>query len=163
MSTHSPFALMVFLTTVTMAMVARVMSIIPAWDVLNPDWISLVLIYWSIALPERVGVFTAFFIGLLTDVLTGCLLGQYALIYALISYFSIKEHRRLRQFPLIQQCVFVLLCQLMMRSVIFSIELMQASANHLPLSFWYSAASGAVVWPLVFLSLRAIRVFMRIS
>lgn len=163
MSPHSPFSFVIFVLTIGAAMILRVMSLWPIWDMFNPDWIALALIYWSIALPERIGVFTAFCVGLLTDVLTGCLLGQYALIYVVTSYFSIKQHRRLRQFPLIQQCLFVLLCFLLGRSLIFAIELMQASANRLPSSFWYPALSGALAWPLVFYVLRAIRVFARIS
>lgn len=161
MSRHNLLAPFYFLITVAVAMVLRVMSAFPALDELNPDWIVLVLIYWSIALPERFGVFTALFIGLLTDVLTGRLLGQYALIYALIAYFSIREHRRLRQFPLIQQCIFVFFCLLGSQSIIFGTESMQAG-NRLPLSFWYPVLSGALLWPLVFMALRYLRVMARI-
>ena len=162
MPAHSQFAALYFIVTLAIAMMLRVMSLFPDMDAFNPDWIALVLIYWSIALPERFGVFTAFWVGLLTDVLTGHLLGQYALIYALISYLSIKEYRRLRQFPLPQQCLFVLLCLLFAQSLVFGMESMQAP-NRLPLSFWYPVFSGALAWPLVFLALRALRILTRIS
>ena len=162
MSAHNPFAAIYFILTLGFAMILRVMSLFPGMDEFNPDWIVLVLIYWSIALPERVGVFTAFWVGLLTDVLTGHLLGQHALIYALISFLSIKEHRRLRQFPLPQQCLFVLFCLVCGQSLIFGMESMQAP-NRLPLSFWYPVITGTLAWPLVFLVLRAVRVLARIS
>lgn len=162
MSAHNPLAFLYFLVTIGAAMVFRVMSIFPEIDEFNPDWIVLALIYWSIALPERIGVFTAFWVGLVTDVLTGHLLGQYALIYALISYLSIKEHRRLRQFPLPQQCIFVLFALICGQSLLFGTESMQA-ANRLPPSFWYPVLSGTLAWPLVFLILRKIRVWARIS
>lgn len=154
-------AIFYFIATLAAAMVLRVMSLWPAMDTFNPDWIALVLIYWSIALPDRFGVFTAWVVGLLTDVLTGRLLGQYALIYALIVYFSVKEHRRLRQFPLIQQCLFVFLCLMVSQSIIFGAESMQAG-NRLTLDFWYPVVSGTLVWPLVFVVLRYIRVVARI-
>ncbi|MGZ4959553.1 MAG: rod shape-determining protein MreD [Methylomonas sp.] len=150
-----------FIVTVAAAMVLRVMSLWPGMGTINPDWIALVLIYWAIALPDRIGVFTAWTVGLLTDVLTGRLLGQYALIYALIVYFSVKEHRRLRQFPLIQQCLFVFLCLMASQSIIFGMESLQAG-NRLTLEFWYPVVSGTLVWPLVFLVLRYIRVVARI-
>ncbi|QPK61893.1 rod shape-determining protein MreD [Methylomonas sp. LL1] len=162
MPAHNPFAAIYFILTLAAAMMLRVMSLFPGMDEFNPDWIVLVLIYWSIALPERVGVFTAFWVGLLTDVLTGHLLGQHALIYALISFLSIKEHRRLRQFPLPQQCLFVLFCLVCGQSLIFGMESMQAP-NRLPLSFWYPVITGTLAWPLVFLVLRAVRVLARIS
>lgn len=163
MSLHNPFAGLIFILTLGVAMVLRVMSLQSGLDELNPDWIALVLIYWCIALPERFGVFTAFVIGLLSDVLTGSLLGQYALTYVLISYFSIMQHRRLRQFPLLQQCLFVLICLLGERSLIFGVEIMKASAGQLPLAFWYPILTGAAAWPLVFLTLRSIRVLARVS
>jgi rod shape-determining protein MreD len=162
MPAHNQFAVLYVISTIAVAMVLRVMFLFPGVDEFNPDWIILVLMYWSIAIPERFGVFTAFSVGLLTDVLTGHLLGQYALIYALICYLSIKEYRRLRQFPLPQQCLFVGLCLFCGQSLLFGMESMQG-ANHLPLSFWYSVFSGMLAWPVVFLILRAIRMLARIS
>ncbi len=162
MPAHSPFAFLYFIATIAFAMMLRVSWFIPDLAAFNPDWIVLVLIYWCIALPERFGVFTAFSVGLLTDVLTGHLLGQYALIYALISYLSIKEYRRLRQFPWPQQCLFVLFCLFCGQSILFGMESMQA-ANRLPASFWYPVLTGALAWPLVFVVVRAIRVLARIS
>ncbi len=150
-----------FVVTVAVAMVLRVMSLFPAMDIFNPDWVVLVLIYWSVALPERFGVFTAWSVGLLTDVLTGRLLGQYGLIYALVCYFSINEHRRLRQFPIVQQCLWVLCCLLASQCVTFGLESMRAG-NRLPLEFWYPVLSGTLAWPLVFIVLRYIRVMARI-
>ncbi len=162
MSAPNSVAFLCFVGTIAAAMVMRVISVFPSVDLFNPDWIVLVLIYWSIALPDRFGVFTAFAVGLFTDVLTGHLLGQYALIYALLSYLSIKEHRRLRQFPLPQQCLFILFCLTSGQSLLFGMASMQA-ANRLPLSFWYPVLSGTLAWPLVFYVLRTIRVMARIS
>lgn len=161
MSRLDLFASAYFLFTVSVAMVLRVMALFPGMEVFNPDWIVLVLIYWSIALPERFGVFTACAIGLLSDVLTGRLLGQTALIYALICYFSINEHRRLRQFPMVQQCLFVFFCLIGSQSVIFGLESLRAG-NRLPLEFWYPALTGTLAWPLVFVVLRYIRIMARI-
>ncbi len=39
---------------------------LPDWAVSwRPDWVALVLAYWCLALPRRIGVLTAWFIGLL--------------------------------------------------------------------------------------------------
>ncbi len=162
MLAHNSLAAFYFMATILVAMVLRVSWFFPMLAEFNPDWIVLVLIYWCIALPERFGVFTAFTVGLFTDVLTGHLLGQYALIYALISHFSIMEYRRFRQFPLLQQSLFVMFCLLCGQSILFGMESMLA-VNRMPLSFWYPVLTGALVWPLVFLLLRAIRVIARIS
>lgn len=162
MSNPRSLAFVYFLISISVAMVLRVMSVSPWLDTLNPDWIALALIYWTMAFPERFGVFTACFIGLLTDVLTGRLLGQYALIYALIAYFSVKEHRRLRQFPLLQQSLFVFYFLLMAKLVVFGMESLQAG-NRLTLSFWYPLFTGVLAWPVVFWVLRYVRVVARIE
>lgn len=157
MPSHNRIATFYFIATIGVAMVLRVMSIDPGMAAFNPDWIALAVIYWCIALPERFGVFSAWMVGLLTDVLTGRLLGQYALIYALLAYFSIKEHRRLRQFAMIQQCSFVLFLLLVSQSIIFGTESIKAG-NRMDVSFWYPVFTGALAWPAVFWLLRRIRV-----
>lgn len=162
MSSRNTFAVLIFLATLGIAMILRIMNLFPDLAEFNPDWVALVLMYWSIALPERFGVFTAFWTGLVADVLTGHLLGQYALIYSITVYLCIQEHKRLRQFPLAQQCLFILFFLFCGQSLLFGMESMQA-ANRLPLSFWYPVLSGALAWPAVFLGLRTIRLAARIS
>jgi rod shape-determining protein MreD len=50
----------------------------------RPHWVALMLIYWSLALPERVGLWFAFFSGIVVDVSQGTLLGQHALALVII-------------------------------------------------------------------------------
>jgi rod shape-determining protein MreD len=161
MPSHNTLAYAYFLSTVAATMILRVMSINPALDAFNPDWVALALIYWSMAFPERFGVFTAWSIGLLTDVLTGRLLGQYALIYSLIVYFSIREHRRLRQVSRLQQSLFVLFCLLFSQCITFGAESIRAG-NRLNYEFWYPAFTGALLWPAVFWCLRYVRLVARL-
>ena len=42
----------------------------------RPDWVVMALIYWSMALPHRVGIGVGWLVGLLVDVGRGALLGQ---------------------------------------------------------------------------------------
>lgn len=149
-----------FLTIIT-AMALKIIPLPQSLEYFNPDWVLLVLIYWSLALPERFGVFNAWLIGLLVDVLTGRLLGQSALIYSLICYFCVKLHKRIRHYPIVQQSLFVFICLLVGQLIVFWIENMQAS-NRLPLMFWFPVLSGTVLWPAVYLVLRFIRSFWRI-
>jgi rod shape-determining protein MreD len=73
-----------------------------------PDLLALVLVFWNVHQPLRVGVGLAFMFGLLMDVHAGALLGQHALAYTLLSFFAITIHRRLLWFPVLQQAVQVL-------------------------------------------------------
>jgi len=120
-----------------------------------PDWVLLTLIYWAFAIPETAGVGKAWFTGLLVDVLTGQLLGQYALAYAVSVFLSIKQHKRIRQFPIIQQSAFVCLLLLIAQLFIFWIE--RINHQSVPLYFWLPVLIGGLVWPLVSIVLRKIR------
>ncbi|MCU7812927.1 MAG: rod shape-determining protein MreD, partial [Candidatus Thiodiazotropha sp. (ex Notomyrtea botanica)] len=77
---------------------------LPEWaQTFRPQWVALILIYWCMALPERVGVGLGFIFGLLLDVLTGTLLGQHALGLSVVAFVTIKLHLRVRVMPLRQQ------------------------------------------------------------
>ena len=146
--------------SIVLAMCLRIMPLPPELAMLTPDWVLLTLIYWSLALPERVGIFHAWTFGLLTDVLTGRLFGQYALAYALVIYICLKLHKRLRQFPLLQQGLFVFFCLLLSQLLLFFIKNLQHPAQ-LHASFWWPVFTGTICWPLVYTVLRFVRLRKR--
>jgi len=148
--------------TLALAMCLRIAPWPVALTVFNPDWVLLTLIYWSLAVPERVGIFHAWTFGLLTDVLTGRLLGQYALAYSLVIYICLKLHKRLRQFPIIQQGLFIFFCLLLSQLLLFLIKNIQ-HPGQLHASFWLPVFTGTICWPLVYTVLRFIRLSRRIS
>jgi rod shape-determining protein MreD len=125
---------------------------------LNPDWVLLALVYWTLILPERVGIFHAWSFGLLTDVLTGRLLGQYALAYSLVIYICLKFHKRLRQFPFFQQGLFIFFCLLLSQLLLFFIKNLQHPAQ-LHATFWLPVFTGTLIWPLVYGLLRFVSSF----
>jgi rod shape-determining protein MreD len=73
-----------------------------------PDLLALVLVFWNVHQPRRVGVGLAFAFGLVMDVHQGAVLGQHALAYTLLSYLAITVHRRVLWFSLPAQAVHVL-------------------------------------------------------
>ncbi len=73
-----------------------------------PDLLALVLVFWSVHQPQRIGIATAFLFGLVMDVHQTALLGQHALAYTALSYFAIMVHRRLLWFTVPSQALQVL-------------------------------------------------------
>ncbi len=73
-----------------------------------PDVLAVVLAFWGVHQPRRVGVLWAFAFGLLIDVHDGAVLGQHALAYSALSFGAITLHRRLAWFSLIGQAVQIL-------------------------------------------------------
>lgn len=73
-----------------------------------PDLLAVVLVFWGVHQPRRVGVGWAFAFGLLIDVHHGSLLGQHALAYSTLVYGAVSLHRRIPAFGLIGQALHVL-------------------------------------------------------
>ena len=71
-----------------------------AW---TPDLLAVVLVFWTVHQPLRVGIGAAFVFGLLVDVHQGGLLGQHAMAYTVLSFFAITIHRRLLWFTVPSQ------------------------------------------------------------
>ena len=89
--------------------VALAINLIPFGRVAGlPDVLALVLVFWNVHQPRRVGVGLAFLFGLLMDVHDGAVLGQHALAYTLLSFFAITIHRRLLWFTVPSQAVQIL-------------------------------------------------------
>lgn len=82
-------------------LLALVLNTIPwgryAW---LPDCMALVLVFWSIHQPQRVGMGAAFVFGLLIDVHSTGLLGLHAIAYVGLVYISTALHRRIVWFSL---------------------------------------------------------------
>lgn len=73
-----------------------------------PDVLAVVLVFWTVHQPLRVGIVAAFVFGLFMDVHQGGLLGQHALAYTVLSFFAITVHRRLLWFTVPSQAAQVL-------------------------------------------------------
>ena len=73
-----------------------------------PDLLALVLVFWNVHQPRRVGLGAAFVFGLMMDVHDSAVLGQHALAYTLLSFFAITIHRRLLWFGVLSQAMQIL-------------------------------------------------------
>ncbi|MDD1605306.1 MAG: rod shape-determining protein MreD [Methylococcaceae bacterium] len=142
--------------TIVVAMCLRILPLSHTLELFNPDWVLLALIYWSLVLPERVGIFYAWAVGLLTDELTGQLFGQHALAYSLAIYACLKLHKRLRQYSLLQQGFFIFCCLLLSQLLFFFIKNLHQSVQ-LSSDFWLPLLTGTACWPLVYTALRFLR------
>jgi rod shape-determining protein MreD len=119
-----------------------------------PDLVAVVLVFWNVHQPRRVGVGAAFVFGLLMDVHEGALLGQHALAYTLLSYFAITIHRRLLWFTAPAQALHVL--PLMAASHVVTLLLRLASGGEFPgWELMLSPLFEALLWPVVSLMLLA--------
>lgn len=93
-------------------LVAATLDVMPwpealAW--FRPQWLVLALIYWTLALPHRVGVFWGLCVGLLQDTLLDSPFGQHALALVLTCYLTLLVCKRLEQLATLPQSLVVFL------------------------------------------------------
>ena len=93
----------------TSLIVALLLDMLPLGRVpWMPDFLALVLVFWNIHQPQRVGIGLAFMFGLGMDVHQSALLGQHALAYTALSFFATMIHRRLLWFTVPSQALQIL-------------------------------------------------------
>ena len=152
---------MIILTTFILALLLTIIPL-PDWlRYIRPDWVGLVLIYWCLALPDRVGVSTGWLTGLLVDLLTGTLLGQHALSLTVIAWLTLKFHQRVRLFPVWQQAVTVLALLIVHQLLALWISRIIGRPD-VPWYFWAPSLLGLALWPVVYTLLRGLRHSFRV-
>lgn len=113
-----------------------------------PDLLAVVLVYWGVHQPLRIGVGVAFVFGLVMDVHQGALLGQHALAYTLLGFLAISIHRRLRWFPLANQAVQIL--PLFAAAHLLSMLVRLLAGDGFPgWSYLLTPVVESALWPLV--------------
>jgi len=113
-----------------------------------PDFVALVLVFWSINQPRKVGIGVAFCMGILMDVHDASLFGENALAYTLLSYFAIMIHRRVLWFPSVTQALHILPLLLITQAIQLLVRM--AAGGHFP-GWWFFSESvvAALLWPIV--------------
>ena len=120
---------------------------------LRPDFVALVLLYWGIYQPRKIGFLPAWLTGLAMDVADGSLFGQHALAYVVMMFAAIALHRRVSMFDMRHQILHVLPILLIMQLIVLGVR--EAAGAEFP-GWWYFLASitGALLWPVTDLLLK---------
>ena len=114
----------------------------------QPDLLAVVLVFWNVHQPRRVGVGLAFVFGLLMDVHEGALLGQHALAYTLLSFVAITIHRRLTWFGLAEQALQIL--PLFAATHVVSLIVRMVAGGMFPgWTLLLSPVFEALLWPVI--------------
>jgi rod shape-determining protein MreD len=136
--------------------VALLLNLLPLSPVVlaaRPDFVALVLLYWCINQPQRIGMSVAFILGLLMDIGNASTLGQHALAYSIMTFAALLFHRRLHFFGPFKQAPQIGLILLLGQSVMLLAGLLAGS--HFPgWDFYLPSGAGVILWPLLFSLLR---------
>ena len=143
---REPRGRMIFTSLVALALQALTL---PYWlAVIRPQFLVLVVLFWSVNAPRAGGLTLGLLAGLALDVFQGSVLGQHGLALSLITYIAVREHQRIRSKPVLQQALMVPVALALYEFVAFAIDGWTGHPITNPLR-WVHVATGAIIWPLV--------------
>lgn len=150
-SRHLPVVL-----SLIVALALTMLPLPPALDIIRPDWLALIVIFWALSVPRSYGVGIAFLVGIVLDVSQGTLIGQHALGLTVIAYITVRFHLQMRVFPLLQLTAFVFALNALYRFLLFWVN--GVAGISAPASvYWGPVLSCLVIWPLLYTFLSGIR------
>ena len=156
----------VILLTVVLAMLAAIVHLPESWPAWlgwwRPVWVPLVLFFWVVEVPHRVGLIVAWMVGLCLDVLVADPLGVNGALLACLTFVTWRFYERLRMFAVLQQSLLLLV-------LLGVYELLRASilAWVRGDSFHWAILLGPVLsaflWPFLYMFLQRLRTGFRVT
>jgi len=145
--------------------VALLLTVMPMPQMVKlarPDWVLLVLTYWTLALPQRVSIGTAFVSGFIVDVLVGTVLGVNALAFSVVIFVIAQHHLKIRNFAVVQQALLLGLFLALYQLLLFWLSHFLTGVYFRPQYLW-PVLTGMLVWPWLFWLLRRYRRRLKIQ
>ena len=154
--------LLIFLT-LFIALYVDTYMFVSNFQMWKPTFVLLTLIYWNMALPDRIGIMAALSFGIFVDLIEGSLLGLHGILFILITYVCQRFFYQFRVSPLWQQS-FILFFLFILYKQVFALDFMNTNQDLTNLSdssffmnsFLYALFS-AFIWSPLFLILRYYR------
>lgn len=130
-------------------LVALLLNLLPWsgwWLAIRPDFVALVLLFWCIEEPRKIGFTSAWLFGLMMDVADASLLGQHALAYSILAYAGIVLHRRVQRFSVTPQVLHVIPLLLLNDVIVLAVRLL-AGSDFPGYAYFAGSVIGAALWP----------------
>ena len=131
-----------------------------SFQVIKPTFVLLALIYWNIALPDKVGIVLSLVMGIIVDFIEGSVLGTYPLLFVVVSYLCQRFFYQFRVMKIIQQSIILFVLFLFIKQYLaidfsfsYGSNLNLFNSGNLLITFLYSLLS-AIAWPVLFYCLR---------
>lgn len=130
-------------------LLAVLIKLIPiSRDLIVPDMLLLVLLFWNIRQPRTIGIGISWFLGVAMDVHSASVFGEHALAYTLLSYCAITIHRRVLWFSPWVQAVHLLPLLLAAQAVTVGVRLVVGGTFPGWMIFSESLITAAL-WPIL--------------
>lgn len=137
--------------TLLVALVCQLLPWAGFGQMVRPDFILVMVIYWLFRAPYVVNIGTAWFAGVVVDLISGGLFGQHALAYAVAAFFAVRYQRRLILFNSWQQAGYVLVLLVLAQIIVLILKLF--AGGEVPgWSYFLPSISGLLLWQLIAIS-----------
>jgi rod shape-determining protein MreD len=146
-------------------MIGLILQIIPMpaqADIYRPDWLLLILCYWSMALPNRVGVGIACITGIILDLLYGTALGVHSFALAVPVFIVATNYQRMRNQSILQLALTIGVLSFIYHLIIYWLQFWLTSIEF-RIEFLWPSVTSILLWPWVFWLLRKFRRRLRVS
>lgn len=151
---------LVFVTSLV-GLLAAIFPVSESYKTLRPEFVCLLVIYWVTAAPQRLGVFYAWGIGMVQDLVEGVVWGAHGMALVLVAYVCLLSYQRIRNYSVWHQSLWVFILVGVHQVVVNWGQGMQgyhSDAKGLLLSIFCSA----FFWPILFLGVRKLQRTYRI-
>jgi rod shape-determining protein MreD len=156
MSSHRAARNVPVLLTIILALMLTMMPLPDSVSAFRPDWVALIMIFWTMTVPRRISVGVAWIVGIFVDVSQGTLLGQHALALCAVAYVTVKFHLLMRVFPLMQLTATIFAILALYQFLLFWINGV-VGINAPSISYWAPVISGTLIWPLLYTFVSGVR------
>ncbi len=113
-----------------------------------PDFVAMILLYWCIHQPSRIGIGASWVFGILMDVADGTLFGEHALAYSLMAYIALNLRRRVSMLNIDYQFTHVILIILIMQAVIVLTGFL-ARGIFAGWAYFLGSLTAGILWPML--------------
>jgi rod shape-determining protein MreD len=142
--------------TFLIGLMLTIMPLPGSAEAFRPDWLALLVIFWTMQLPRTWSVGTAWIVGIVLDVSQGTLLGQHALALCFVAFITVRFHLLMRVFPMPQLTATVFPILAIYQFLLFWINGV-AGVDAPSITYWGPVISGTVLWPFVKIFLSGMR------
>jgi len=115
---------------------------------LTPDFILLALIFWFFKNPNAVSISLFWFVGLVTDIFLGDLLGQYALTYAFCYFIAQYFINKIMVNNKHQKFFYIFFIFLSAQIIMLMINVMH-DLHYPGLSYFIQSITALIIWHLL--------------
>jgi len=153
-----------FLGVSISAFVALVLTVVqlPNWlFYFWPEWIAIVLVYWALIAPKRIGPIAGFIIGTLLEVLFVRKFGVLGFGMATLAFMVNSGSQQLRALSIWQQMISIGIFIAIFKLLTGWLSGLVAGFT-ITTDYWYSVVGSVLIWPFAFILLEELRRAVRI-